>query len=111
MARFKFSAMMFVFFAMLASHTFFRFDIRSRPLHVLQGIIDTTMTSWLGDSMTALVLAILAFGIPVFTMRKSYEVRAQFSLNSTKSALKGKIYKPSRSELAAVNNDPFAKRL
>ena len=101
---------MFVFFALLAANTLFRFDVRSRPLYVLQDLIDTIMTSWLGDNITAMVLMILAVGVPLLTMRKSYEPSAQLTLNSTKSALKGKVYKPTQSELLAAGKPMFGKR-
>ena len=110
MARLKTSLLMFIFFATLAANTVFRFDIKSKPLHLLQGIIDTTMTSWLGDTITGTVLALLAVGVPMLMMRKSYEAKAQFALNCTSASLQGKVYKPSEAELKAVRKPTFGRR-
>jgi hypothetical protein len=110
MARFKFSGLMFVFFALLSASTYFRFETYSRPHHVLQDMIDAALTSWLGDGLTALLLIALAILIPVFTVQKSYEARADLALKSTASALKGQVYKPTASEAAAAQKPMFGKR-
>ncbi|MEM8540289.1 MAG: hypothetical protein AAGF25_04970 [Pseudomonadota bacterium] len=110
MARFKLSALMFAFFALLAANTFFRFDIRSRPLHVLQSLIDTTMVSWLGNGLAASILVILAIGVPALTMRKKHEPKAAQTLDITKSTMKGQVYRPSRSASEPTSQPIFGKR-
>jgi hypothetical protein len=110
MARLKVSLLMFAFFGFLAANTFFRFDIKSKPMHLLQGMIDISMTSWLGNTMAGTVLAMLAVGIPMLTMRKSYEPKAQLTINSTNTALRGKVYRPSEAELKAAGKPMFGKR-
>jgi hypothetical protein len=111
MARFKFSALMFAFFGLLSLSTYFRFDSYSRPLHVLQNMIDTVLTAWLGDGLTALLLMLLGIIIPVFTLQKSYEARADMAFKSTASALRGQVYKPSDAQAAAAPKQPmFGKR-
>ena len=110
MARFKISALFFVFFALLAANTYVRFDIPSRPLHVLQGMVDTVITAWLGNTFAALILVAFAVGVPLLTMRKSYEGQADLVLKSTGSALKGEIYKPTQAEKTAANKPMFGNR-
>lgn len=110
MARFKISALFFMFFALLAANTYVRFDIPSRPLHVLQEIVDTALASWLGNTFAALILMALAVGVPLLTMRKGYEGQADLVLKSTGSALKGEIYKPTKAEKAAANKPIFGRR-
>lgn len=110
MARFKFSALMFAFFGFLAASTFLRFETYSRPHHLIQDVIDTMITSWLGDGVTAAILLALAILVPIVSMQRSYEPRADLALKSTASALKGQIYKPTAAELNAANKPMFGKR-
>ncbi|MEM6413585.1 MAG: hypothetical protein AAF720_02900 [Pseudomonadota bacterium] len=110
MARLKVSLIIFFFFLFLSLNTYFRTDIHSKPLHVLQGMVDATLTSWLGNTPTAVLLFVLAVGIPLYTMQKGYEARAQLTLNSTKSALKGRVYQPTATELEAAKKPVFGKQ-
>lgn len=63
------SALIAVFFALLAVNTLFRpFDtwgIQSGPLNLLQGIVDSLLMSWLGSPSAAGVLILLAIVMPV----------------------------------------------
>ena len=97
---------MFVFFAILAVNTYTPIGIASKPLHIIQGLVDTILTSWLGNNATAMVLATLAVGIPILTYAQKYEPKAELYLNSTKAALKGGIYKPSQAELIKQPANP-----
>lgn len=114
MARFKMALLLFAFFGILSTNTYYRWvdaaGINSRASNLLQGIVDTTMTSWMGDTVTAIILALFAIIIPLNLMNPKHEAQSQINLNSTSSALKGKVYKPTETELRAVKQATFGKR-
>lgn len=114
MARFKMAAILFIFFGFLATNTYFRWldaaGINSRASNVLQSIIDTIMASWMGDTITSIILGLFAIIFPFKLINPKHEAQSQINLNSTSSALQGKIYKPSEAELAATKQPTFGKR-
>jgi hypothetical protein len=94
MARFAFSALMVIFFGVLAANTFFRFNeaLHNGPLNILQGIVDVVLTSWMGSSLSALALLTLALVIPLFAARRSFEPRAEIAMKGAPAAwLLGRI--------------------
>jgi len=89
---------MFFGIGLLAANTYFRFheamDIQSGPFNIVQGFIDFSLTRWLGNTWTAMVLAALAVVIPLRSSRRSYEDHSDTSLRSASSVIKGQIQLP-----------------
>ena len=94
MARYKVAAIFLAFFGLLSANTFYRFDVPSRPLHVLQNIVDLLLTSWMGNSIAAAALAMIGVLATALVLGRSYESNAELVLDSTKAALRGKVHRP-----------------
>jgi hypothetical protein len=74
--------LVFAFFAILAIntafHPFSHWDIQSGPLLILDSIINTVLVWWLGETLSAILLAVLAVIVPVMMLGgKAKQVPAQ----------------------------------
>lgn len=107
MSKLTVSAMFLFLFGSLAANTLYRFNethLRSGPFNVLQGIVDFTLTSWLGDHLTALALTVFAIVIVFFTSKKSFESSADTALRNTSATLGEYLHQPIEQRTGPAEN-------